>query len=58
MKERQCEWIGTGEGCEQPTIQGKAYCEKHYDRMYLSLLPEMATYIIEKELNSDQQDTV
>lgn len=49
-----CEWIGEGEGCRHPTIFGKSYCEKHQDRMYLTLLPEMADYIIEKELSSDK----
>ena len=47
-----CKWIGDGERCRHPTIFGKAYCEKHYDRMYISFLPEMADYIIEKELRS------
>lgn len=48
-----CSWIGNKEYCRHPTIFGKAYCEKHYDRMYLTMLPEMATYIIEKELKDD-----
>ena len=52
-----CAWIGEGEGCRHPTIIGKAYCEKHHDRMYITLLPEMATYIIEQELNPKKQDT-
>ena len=46
-----CTWIGEGEGCKHPAIYGKSYCEKHQDRMYLKLFPEMADYIIEKELN-------
>lgn len=45
-----CAWVGDKEGCRHPTIFSKSYCEKHYDRMYLSVLPEMADYIIEKEL--------
>ena len=55
MKEKQiqiCKWMGDGEGCRHPTIFTKSYCEKHYDRMYISFLPEMADYIIEKELRS------
>jgi hypothetical protein len=36
--------------CKSSTIRGKSYCAKHHDRVYLTLLPEMATYIIEKEL--------
>lgn len=47
-----CAWAGDGEGCRHPTLYGKAYCEIHYDRMYLTLLPEMAEYLIEKELES------
>jgi len=51
MEEKNvCIWVGDGEGCRQPTIYGKSYCEQHQDRMYLTLLPEMAQYIIEKEL--------
>jgi hypothetical protein len=45
-----CTWIGAGEKCHHPTIFGKSYCEKHHDRVYLTLLPEMANYILEKEL--------
>jgi hypothetical protein len=52
-----CVWIGEGEGCRAPTILGKSYCEKHHDRMYIVLFPEMAEYIIEKELKSNFQDT-
>jgi len=47
-----CTWIGNDEGCRHPTIYGKSYCEKHYDRMYLTLFPEMATFIIEQELDN------
>jgi hypothetical protein len=47
-----CTWIGDGEGCRHPTMFGKSYCEVHHDRMYTTFLPEMANYIIEKELNS------
>jgi len=51
---RICQWIGEGEGCRCPTIYGKAYCETHYDRVYLTLPFEMAVYIIEKELDSNE----
>lgn len=54
MTERYCAWIGEGEGCEQSALHGGAYCKVHHDRMYLTLLPEMATYIIEKELSSEE----
>lgn len=47
---RDCKWIGEGEHCEMVSLPGKSYCAKHHDRVYLTLLPEMATYIIEKEL--------
>jgi len=45
-----CTWIGDGEGCHHPTVYGKSYCEVHHDRIYLTLLPEMAMYIIDKEV--------
>lgn len=57
QKPQICQWIGDGEKCHHPTIYGKYYCEKHHDRMYLTLFPEMATYIIEKELKSILKDT-
>ena len=48
-----CTWIGNHEGCRHPTILGKSYCEKHHERMYVTLFPEMADFIIEKELGKD-----
>ena len=45
-----CEWIGDDEGCKHPVIRGKSYCRNHQDRVYLKLLPEMADYIIDKEV--------
>ena len=53
-KQIVCLWLGDGEGCRHPTIYGKAYCETHYDRVYNTYLPEMADYIINKELNEDR----
>ena len=53
-----CVWVGDGEGCRHPTMYGKSYCEQHQDRMYITLLPEMAEYIIEKELNSKNKDNI
>mgnify|MGYP006898466491 CR=1 FL=1 len=52
-KSNVCVWMGDGEGCRQTTIFGKAYCEEHFDRMYVTMYPEMANYIIEQELKSD-----
>ena len=49
-----CEWIGDDEGCRHPKMYGKSYCETHYDRIYESYLPEMADYIINKELNENR----
>jgi hypothetical protein len=46
-----CTWIGEGEGCRHPVIFGKSYCERHHERMYLTMLPEMADFYIEKEHN-------
>lgn len=48
-----CKWVGDGEGCRCPTIYSKAYCEQHYERMYESYLPEMADYVLNKELNAN-----
>ena len=49
-----CKWVGDGEGCRHPTIFGKAYCEKHHERMYDIYLPEMADYVLNKELNANR----
>jgi hypothetical protein len=49
--DHKCEWIGDDEGCTNSVKPGKSYCEKHYDRIYLKLLPEMANYIVDKEVN-------
>ena len=49
-----CTWIGDGAGCRRPTMLGKSYCELHFDRIYLKLFPEMADYIIEKELDEEK----
>lgn len=46
-----CKWIGDGEGCKNHSLLYKSYCGRHHSRMYIGLLPEMADYIIEKELN-------
>jgi len=48
-----CRWIGDGEKCRHPAMLGKSYCERHHDRVYLTMPPEMADYIIEKELSND-----
>lgn len=51
--QRVCCWIGYGEGCRQPTILGKSYCETHYNRIYETFLPETAEYIIDKEIDKE-----
>ena len=53
-----CAWIGGGECCRHPTMYGKSYCEVHHDRMYTTMLPEMANYIIEKELKEVLQKPI
>lgn len=50
--QRVCCWIGDDEGCRQPTILGKSYCETHYERVYDKFLPETANYLINKEINA------
>lgn len=55
-KNLMCHWIGEGERCRHPAMFGKSYCEVHHDRMYIVMLPEMADYIIEKELKADLRD--
>jgi hypothetical protein len=50
----KCEWIGEDEGCNKTAIPAKSYCATHYERIYLTVLPEMATYIVEKELKNDR----
>lgn len=51
-----CVWHGEGEGCRQPSLLGKSYCETHHARVYITLYPEMANYIIDKELDKLEQD--
>ena len=29
-----CQWIGSGEGCVQPTLHDSSYCHHHYPRIY------------------------
>lgn len=29
-----CEWIGHGEGCNEPRVPGRSYCEHHLWRVY------------------------
>lgn len=48
-----CRWIGDGEGCRHPAMYGKSYCETHHDRVYLVMFPEMADYILNKELKDE-----
>jgi hypothetical protein len=49
----KCKWVGAGEKCKNHTLPDKSYCDKHYERVYTVMLPEMANYIIEKELKND-----
>lgn len=51
-----CAWIGNGEGCRCPTIFGKAYCEQHHDRIYLTVPFEMAQHIIDEEVKTEMLD--
>lgn len=49
---KECQWVGSGETCNQPVLDGTSYCKAHHRRVYLILPVEMADYIIEKELSS------
>ena len=49
---KKCSWVGDGENCNNLPIVGKNYCQRHYNRVYMTIYPEMADYIIEKEQNS------
>ena len=52
-KENNCTWIGDHNArCCNESIYGKLYCKRHYDRMYIVLFPEMADYILEKEISN------
>lgn len=51
-----CQWIGLGEGCVRLTPYGKSYCDDHIGRIYLNLLPEMANYIVDKEVTTIFKD--
>lgn len=53
-----CAWIGEGEGCSHSPVLGKSYCKKHHERVYDTFLPEMADYILDKEVNSDLSNTI
>jgi len=56
MKKEQkslvCVWIGSGENCRCPAQFGGFYCEEHHERIYTAMPPEMADYIIDKELEA------
>lgn len=51
---RFCAWVGEGEGCKHLPLHGKSYCQSHNNRMYSKYLPEMADYVINKELNDNK----
>lgn len=36
MKFTHCQWIGEGERCDKPVLEGKSYCEEHQARVYQS----------------------
>jgi len=48
-----CLWIGRGEGCRHPAMWRKSYCEDHYSRIYLTIPPEMAEYIVDNEIDKN-----
>lgn len=29
-----CEWIGKGEGCQHPVVEGRSYCQDHLFLVY------------------------
>jgi hypothetical protein len=34
MKFITCQWIGSGEGCDHPTLEAASYCHHHYPHIY------------------------
>lgn len=34
MNQNKCQWIGTGQGCEQTSIKDRSYCQDHVWRVY------------------------
>lgn len=51
-KINKCLWIGDGERCDSDALIDKNYCKIHYDRVYTTMYPEMAEYIIERQHTS------
>lgn len=47
-----CEWIEDNTRCCRPAKNRKPYCEVHHNRAYMTLQPEMADYLLEKEIQS------
>lgn len=67
MKFTVCQWIGQGEGCDQPSLIDASYCGHHYPRIYIrgSALrrraadQRLAGYIVKSEADFDPNiDTV
>lgn len=45
-----CTWIEHNTHCDKKCLPNKSYCEAHYRRAVTVYTPEMADYVIEKEL--------
>ncbi len=52
----QCQWIEDRCQCEKKPLFGKSYCQAHYNRVYMDITPEMAEYLVEKEVSTYIKD--
>lgn len=50
MNSKNCQWSGNLYSCCTEPVFKKSYCKSHYFRVYVELTPEMADYILNKEI--------
>ena len=66
MKFTNCQWIGSGEGCDHTALTDSSYCHHHYPRIYIqgSALrrraadQRLAGYIVKSEAEFDPETDV